>query len=121
MPEEPSFAEHESNFEVPADRDDDFSDESVEEAKKPNNLQDFTFIPGAKENENGASFSEAQAEVDMSKLSSVEQIREYLESELGADKLKKVHPIIKGFGDDILFMDKLQDLKQQLAPYMGGE
>jgi hypothetical protein len=54
----------------------------------------------------------------MSKLSSVEQIREYLESELGADKLKKIYPIIKSFGDDILFMDKLQDLKSQLKPYL---
>ena len=92
---------------MPPDREDDFSDESVEEAKKPNNLKDFTFIPGAKENDNGASFSEAQPEVDMSKLSSVEQIREYLEGELGAGKLKNIYPIIKGFGDDILFMDKL--------------
>jgi hypothetical protein len=38
----------------------------------------------------------------MSKLSSVERIREFLEQELGIDKLKKVHPILKSFGDDIL-------------------
>jgi hypothetical protein len=50
----------------------------------------------------------------MSKLCSVERIREYLEAELGADLLLKVHPIIKNFGDDILFMDKIQDLKDQL-------
>ena len=48
----------------------------------------------------------------MSKLCSVERIREYLEAELGTDLLKKVHPIIKEFGDDILFTDKIQDLKK---------
>jgi hypothetical protein len=47
----------------------------------------------------------------MSKLSSVERIREYLESELGIDILIKIYPIIKSFGDDILFMDKINDLK----------
>ena len=56
----------------------------------------------------------------MSKLSSVERIREYLEQELGIDKLVKIYPIIKSFGDDILFMDKISDLKYQLKPYLTG-
>ena len=47
----------------------------------------------------------------MSRLASIEQIREYLEGELGIDVLMKVYPIIKEFGDDILFVDKLQDLE----------
>ena len=48
---------------------------------------------------------------DMSKLDTVEKIRDYLESELGVDILMKVYPIIKSFGDDILFMDKISELK----------
>ena len=53
-------------------------------------------------------------DVDMSKLCSVERIREYLESELGVELLTKVHPIIKEFGDDILFTDKIYELKDKL-------
>ena len=63
----------------------------------------------------------AGGEVDMSKLCSVEQIREYLESELGAPLLMKIYPIIKAFGDDILFTDKIQDLKDQLKPHLTGQ
>jgi len=60
-------------------------------------------------------------DVDMSKLCSVERIREYLEQELGPDLLMKVYPIITGFGDDILFMDKIQELKDQLKHLLSGE
>ena len=63
----------------------------------------------------------AGGEVDMSKLCSVEQIREYLESELGTPLLMKIYPIIKAFGDDILFTDKIQDLKDQLKPHLTGQ
>ena len=56
----------------------------------------------------------------MSKLCSVERIREYLEQELGPELLMKVYPIIKDFGDDILFMDKIQDLKDQLKHLLSG-
>lgn len=118
MPEEPSFREDESNFEIPPDRDDDFSDDSDEKPadKGPQNqLRDFTFIPGSNEKDGD---SPTQPEVDMSKLASVEQIREYLETELGIDLLMKIYPIIKAFGDDILFMDKMQDLKDQLKPHI---
>lgn len=48
---------------------------------------------------------------DMSKLDTIEKIRDYLETELGVDKLMKIYPIIKSFGDDILFMDKIGELK----------
>jgi hypothetical protein len=54
-------------------------------------------------------------DLDLSKLSSVEQIKEYLGSELGKDTLDKILPIIKAFGDEILFVDKLPELKDQLA------
>lgn len=106
-------------LESEADRDDDFSDESDEQPKEAKNeLKDFTFIPGKKLDDNkGHTFlakSQNSGDVDMSKLNSVERIREYLEDELGTEKLQAVYPIIKSFGDDILFMDKMQDLKAQL-------
>lgn len=80
------------------------------EKNDKNELHSFTFIPGQNPNDNkGHTFlaKSLNNDVDMSKLSSVERIREYLESEIGSDLLKKVHPIIKNFGDDILFMDKI--------------
>ena len=60
------------------------------------------------------------AQQDLSKLSSVEQIREYLEAEIGVDVLKQVHPIIRSFGDDILFTDKMLELKQRLSHLLTG-
>ncbi len=52
--------------------------------------------------------------MDTSKLGSIEAIKEYLESDLGIDIFVKVYPIIKQFGDDILFLDNLLSLKDQL-------
>jgi hypothetical protein len=49
--------------------------------------------------------------MDTSKLGSIEAIKEYLESDLGIDIFVKVYPIIKQFGDDILFLDNLLSLK----------
>ena len=61
------------------------------------------------------------ADVDMSKLGSIEKIREYLESELGSSLLIKVYPIIRSFGDDILFADKIPELKDQLKHLLSSE
>lgn len=61
------------------------------------------------------------AEVDMSKLSSIEKIREFLSQELGDHLLIKVYPIIKSFGDDILFMDKIPLLKEKLSHLLPPE
>lgn len=110
---------------LPPDRDDDFSDDDEPEDKgSKNELQSFTFIPGQNPGDNkGHTFlaKSANNDVDMSKLCSVERIREYLEQELGPDLLMKVYPIITNFGDDILFMDKIQDLKHQLKHLLTGE
>lgn len=57
---------------------------------------------------------DANQDMDLSKLSSVERIKEYLESELGEETLIKLYPIIKSFGDDILFADKIPELKDKL-------
>jgi len=107
------------------DRDDDFSDESDEPAKlSKNELKDFTFLPGKKPEDNkGHTFlaKSMNAEVDMSKLSSIEKIREYLSAELGDQLLIKVYPIIKEFGDDILFTDKIPLLKEKLEHLLSGE
>jgi len=95
----PTTVPEESNYE---DRDDDISSESENEQLKSekNELKDFTFIPGNGKNNDhkGHTFmakSMVSNDVDMSKLSSVERIREYLESELGIELLKQIHPIIK--------------------------
>lgn len=108
------------------DRDDDFSDDDDEVPVKQekNELKDFTFIPGKKPGDNkGHTFlaKSMNADVDMSKLGSIEKIREYLENELGSHLLIKVYPIIKSFGDDILFTDKIPELKNQLKHLLSSE
>lgn len=50
----------------------------------------------------------------MSKLDTIEKIRDYLESELGIETFLRVYPIIKSFGDDILFTDKLSEVRASL-------
>lgn len=75
------------------DRDDDFSDsdEAPADNKHKNDLHSFTFIPGKDPSDNkGHTFlaKSQNNDIDMSKLCSVERIREYLEAELGTDLLK---------------------------------
>lgn len=124
VPEESPLAESESqtSFVAPPDRDDDFSDESEPEEQKAqkHSLKDFTFIPGAQGMNNDTFVAgkpnpkknQAPVEdVDTSKLGSVEQIREYLEKELGLDTFMQIYPVIKAFGDDILFSEKVPELK----------
>ena len=108
-----------STFDLPPDRDDDFSDGSDGEAASKPSAASFTLVPGqglqaATFMDRGGNGQQA-ADLDMSKLDTVEKIREYLEAELGVETLVKVYPIIKEFGDDILFMDKIQELKSKLA------
>lgn len=50
-----------------------------------------------------------------SKMNSVENVKEYLENEIGAEKLKKCYPILCDFGDDILFEDKIPQLEKKIS------
>lgn len=90
------------------DRDDDFSEESEDEDTKISKNNGLTFmgghggiLPNQGENE----------EKDMTKLSSVERIKDYLSQELGKGATEQIYPIIKSFGDDILSGDKINKLK----------
>ena len=88
------------------DREDDFSDSSEDDTvkKAKNELKDFTFIPGKNVDDNkGHTFmAKTLSDVDYSKLSSIEKIKEYLEAELGPNLFMKIYPIIRSLGDDIL-------------------
>lgn len=42
-----------------------------------------------------------------SKMNSVENVKEYLEAEIGKQKLNQCYPILRDFGDDILFEEKI--------------
>jgi hypothetical protein len=54
-----------------------------------NRLQDFTFAKGNSE--------DIALEQEISKFTSVEQLREYLEMQLGEEKIMKAYPILKDF------------------------
>lgn len=112
----PTTIRESDEFRGQQDREDDFSEESEDEQVKSakNMLKDQTFTKARGPVGNGITFvggANPAPDDDTSKLSSVEQIREYLEGEIDVNVLKKVYPIIKGFGDDILFADKMADLK----------
>lgn len=103
------------------DREDDFSDESTDyktdQSQVP--LKDFTVHPAS----NDATFvgMRLSQNADVSKLQSIESIREYLEKELGIDRLLKIHPIIRSFGDAILHSDKIDELREKLAHLLDAE
>ena len=49
------------------------------------------------------------------KLNSISSIRDYLETELGKDRLYQAYPVLRDFGDDILFEEKTESLVQKLS------
>ena len=51
-------------------------------------------------------------------MESVENVREYLELELGKDKLNKIYPILRDFGDQILIEENQELLIKALSPYL---
>eukprot|EP00347_Sterkiella_histriomuscorum_P017105 403350648 len=51
---------------------------------------------------------------EISKFTSVEHLRDYLETELGEEKIMKAYPILKEFGDNIFFQEKTDELKELL-------
>ena len=53
---------------------------------------------------------------DTSKMDSFERVKEYLEEELGTETLNKAYPILRDFGDDILFDEKTELLVKRLSP-----
>lgn len=91
------------------DRDDDFSEESEDEETKVSKNNGLTFMGGRGLLEPSNDVAEAK---DMTKLTSVERIKEYLSKELGQAATEQIYPIIKGFGDDILSGEKINELKQ---------
>ena len=44
------------------------------------------------------------------KLGSIASIRDYLEAEIGQERLYQAYPILRDFGDDILFEEKAEVL-----------
>ena len=51
-------------------------------------------------------------------MESVDNVKEYLELELGQDKLNKIYPILRDFGDQILIEENQELLIKALSPYL---
>ena len=49
------------------------------------------------------------------KLNNISSIRDYLEEEIGQDRLYQAYPILRDFGDDILFEEKTPELVKKLS------
>ena len=50
----------------------------------------------------------------LSKFTSIENIRDFLETELGDDKLIAAYPILKDYGDNIFYEEKIGELEALL-------
>lgn len=57
----------------------------------------------------------------VSKMTDIESVRDYLENELGEETLMRVYPILRDFGDDILFVEKTNKLCKKVADYLTPE
>lgn len=51
---------------------------------------------------------------DLEKYNTIDRIKEYLEDEIGKDVLEKAHPILKEFGDDILYQNNIPEVTKKL-------
>ena len=49
------------------------------------------------------------------KLGSIASIRDYLEAEIGQERLYQAYPVLRDFGDDILFEEKAEILVERLS------
>ena len=86
---------------------DDFSDDDDLEpaADGGNPLKDFTFVGGATK----------MPKPEVKKMDSISAIRDYLEQELGQQRLYQAYPVLRDFGDDILYEEKSAELVEKLA------
>jgi len=90
------------------DLSDDDDDELAPDRLSGNPLKDFTFVGG-----NFTMAPKVQRE-DPKKLDSITAIRDYLETELGQERLYQAYPILRDFGDDILYEEKTAELIEKL-------
>lgn len=51
----------------------------------------------------------------------MEHIRDYLETELGDEKVMKAYPILKELGDNILFEENSEEIEQRLEHVLTKE
>ena len=92
-----------------SDSDDDLEDDEEEskvQRKDFSKRMDFTFM-GSKEEQ------VKQKEI-AKKIKSIQDIRKFLEDSLGQDTLYKAYPILRDFGEKILFEEYFEDLVEQL-------
>ena len=86
---------------------DDDEDQLEEPARGGNPLKDFTFV--------GGDMTLVPKKTKPAKnLDSISAIRDYLENELGQQRLYQAYPVLRDFGDDILFEEKSAELIEKL-------
>ena len=98
---------------------DDFDYNEAEEAKKyavketdhiiEAQMKNLTFGGGIDKmmnNENNKIVGE-KIDEDLTRYNTIERVRDYLEQEIGEEILSKAHPILKEFGDDILYENNI--------------
>ena len=54
-------------------------------------------------------------------MDSISAIRDYLERELGQQRLYQAYPVLRDFGDDILYEEKSAELIEKLAFVMNEQ
>lgn len=102
------------DVEVPTDNTQDIEDEEQDQIKS------VTFgggISDIMQLDEGVFVGE-KIDEDLTKYNNIERIKDYLENEIGRDVLDKAHPILKEFGDDILYENNIPDVIEKLGGIM---
>jgi hypothetical protein len=58
---------------------------------------------------------------DLARYNTIERIKDYLESEIGNEVLSKAHPVLKEFGDDILYENNIPSVIEKLNGILSEE
>lgn len=97
--------------------------EKDEEIKREAEMKSLTFGGNITEvmNTEGKKIIGEKIDEDLSRYNSIERIKEYLTDEIGQDLLNKAHPILKEFGDDILYENNIPLVIDQLDGILSEE
>ena len=76
-----------------------------------NPLKDFTFVGGKMP-------AIVKPKAPPKKINSISAIRDYLEAELGEQRLFQAYPVLRDFGDDLLYEEKTSELVSRLESIM---
>ena len=120
---EPKVVELPSITEEEAEDREDLDDITPESAEEEAKMKSVTFggINEVMKDSKDAQENGAKIDHDLEEYNTYERIKEYLENEIGEEILTKAHPILKQFGEDILYENNIPEVTEKLKGILSEE